>query len=153
MYVLRRKLNIFSSFKKFVLSPSDWIDNYWDEFFSEAFLITKDKKISQIIVENTFSKGIVKRNEFYGNEDEHSWLLKILCNEIKAKSNTLFKKSNFSLFYQKCLDRVSYIEKEAFRLKMYKKEKTKDICKKLNINEEQFWKHIHNMRVSLIHIR
>jgi len=119
----------------------------------EAFLITKDKKISQIIVENTFSKGIVKRNEFYGNEDEHSWLLKILCNEINMKSNTFFKKSNFSLFYQKCLDGVSYIEKEAFRLKMYKKEKTKDICKKLNINEEQFWKHIHNMRVSLIHIR
>ncbi len=146
MNTLPKKLNIFSDHTLYRLSPTNWVDCYWEEFFNEAFKLTNNEETSKIIVEKTFFKGIIQINEFNGSEDEHTWLLRILCNEISLKSHTLIQKSDFSLFYQKCLDGVSFIEKEAFRLKTYKKEKTINICNKLNISEEQFWNYINSMR-------
>lgn len=151
MNILSEKLNTLSKNKTHRLTPNDWVDDYSEEFFNETLLLTKDAELSQTILESTFYKGISNISEFAGNEDEHTWLVRILYDEIKKKSQTLFQKSDFSLFYQKCLEGVSYLEKEAFRLKTLKNEKTKDICKKLQINEDQFWKYLHNMRVSLSH--
>jgi len=145
------KLNNFSIPKEYKLSPKDWVDNYTDEFFNEVFSLTNNTDISLTIVENAFSKAISKVNKYEGTEDEHTWLSKILFNEIHQKSRFLFHKSDFSLFFQKCLDGLPYIEKEVFRLKTLKKEKTENICKILNINEQKFWQHLNNARLSITH--
>lgn len=82
------------------VTPSDLVHQFSDDLFRFAFSKTKNKVVSEDLVQDTFIVAVTKLDTFRGESTHKTWLISILRNKIadhyrkKSKDNISDKELN-----------------------------------------------------------
>jgi RNA polymerase sigma-70 factor (TIGR02943 family) len=62
--------------------PSEWVDLHGDSLFRYALLRTRDPRVAEDLVQETFLAALQDRAQFAGRSSERTWLIGILKHKI-----------------------------------------------------------------------
>lgn len=84
--------------KKYGCNPSEWVDQFSEEFFRFAVYRVRSQAIAEDLVQDTFLSALNSIDKFRGDCPEKSWLYNILRNKIidhfRKKTNQEIKQSS-----------------------------------------------------------
>ena len=73
------------------------IDTYSDTIYKIAFSYTKEKAISEDILQDVLIKYMTDSTCFHGDEHKKAWLIRVTINECKKFYRTIWNKKRVSL--------------------------------------------------------
>ncbi len=86
--------------ESFACNPSNWVDQYADEFFRFAMYRINNREAAEDLVQDTFLSALNSLHNFRHDCPEKSWLYNILRNKIidfyRKKVNREIKKSSLT---------------------------------------------------------
>lgn len=95
------------------IEPNKWDDSYSNTLFNFALARTRNKDVSEDLVQETFLAGLKGANSFKGKSSELTWLISILNNKIKdyyrnvKRKNNIFHAESTTVDNQKEFDQYS----------------------------------------------
>lgn len=169
------------------VTVTDLVNQYSDDLYRFALGKTRNKEISEDLVQDTFIVAVNKLSTFRGESSHKTWLISILRNKIadyyrkKAKANIsdkdlddqsmsfsqkgiwnkehkpfvfeeaehLLDNPKFVTIFYGCIEALPQLWSSVMKMKYVIPQKSKEICKELEISDTNLWQIVHRSKLKL----